>query len=225
MKRALIPFRHATKVAPYEAAVRAGGIEPVPMSVSGAISLDGMSGLVLMGGTDVNPARFGEQARPETDQPDDERDRVELELIHEAIEKDLPILGICRGLQILNVYHGGTLIQHLPSAARHDSENANKGAAVHEVAIEPESVLSHIAGTTRWQVNSRHHQAANKVGAGLEISARDADKDAEPASGIIEGLERRDRTFVVSVQWHPEDQVLSFPEQLKLFQRFAKACG
>src|ERR1700680_2159514 len=112
-KRVLIPFRHAKKVIPYAEAARAGGAEPVTSSVENKLSLEGFDGLLLMGGTDVNPARFGAAPRAETDPPDDERDEAELALIHEAIQRDMPIFGICRGLQILNVYHGGTLVQHL----------------------------------------------------------------------------------------------------------------
>jgi putative glutamine amidotransferase len=120
-------------------------------------------------------------------------------------------------LQILNVYHGGTLIQHLASSDRHHPENDDRSAPVHEVIIEPDSLLAHIAGAAHWKVNSRHHQAADSVGPNLTISARDSD------DGTIEGLERRDKRFVLAVQWHPEDQIHKHPEQLKLFQRFAEA--
>lgn len=218
-KSVLIPYRHAKKVKAYEDAARAAGMQPEPVLTSGPLSLDGFAGLLLMGGTDVNPQRYGESAQPETDQPDNERDEVELQLIHDAIEKDLPILAICRGLQILNVYHGGTLIQHLSSAERHDPESGNPALPVHAVMIEPGSLLLDIAGTSYWQVNSRHHQAAAEIGAGLRVSARDSE------DGTLEALERPDKRFVVAVQWHPEDQVLGNPEQLKLFRRFADALG
>ncbi len=216
-KRVLLPYRHASKLKAYEEAVRAGGMEPVGVSVTEPASLDGFAGLVLLGGADVNPQRYGEAPQPETDQPDDRRDRVELDLIEEAIQKDLPILAICRGLQILNVYQGGNLIQHLPTVERHDPEMPDKATPAHEVTIEPDSLLAQIAGEMRWQVNSRHHQAAGNIGPGLRVSARDT------ADGTVEGLERPDRRFVVAVQWHPEDQFLLHPEHLKLFQRFAEA--
>ncbi len=202
---------------PYEGAVRAAGLDPFSVLASGAVSLSGASGLLLAGGSDVNPVRYGEQAHPETDPPDDERDEVELELIEEAIKDDVPILAICRGLQILNVYHGGTLIQHLAST-RHDAEMEKKATPAHEVAIDPQSLLGKIAGAERWRVNSRHHQAVDRLGAGLRISAVDAEDQT------IEGVERPDRTFVVAVQWHPEDQVTEYTEQLKLFRGFADAC-
>jgi gamma-glutamyl-gamma-aminobutyrate hydrolase PuuD len=217
-RRVLIPYRHETKLRPYEAAARAGGLEPISILTSGRISLDGMAGLLLMGGTDVNPQRYGEAPHSETDQPDDSRDCVELDLIDQAIHRDLPILAICRGLQILNVYHGGSLIQHLFPSDRHDPEFADKSEAAHDITIEPETLLSQIAGVKQWSVNSRHHQAVNKIGASLRVSARDA------VDGTVEGLERPDKHFVVAVQWHPEDQLQRYPEQRKLFQRFAQAC-
>lgn len=217
--RVLAPYRHANKLKAYASAVRAAGIEPVPVLTAGSVSLVGVAGLLLMGGSDVNPKRYGQPPQPETEQPDDERDEVELQLIHEALENDLPIFAICRGLQILNVYHGGTLIQHLPSVERHASRTANAASAAHKVTIEPDSLLADIAGTTSWRVNSRHHQAAGEIGAGLRVSARDSE------DGTVEALERPDKRFVVAVQWHPEDQALENPEQLKLFQRFREALG
>ncbi len=216
-KRVLIPYRHAKKVAAYADAVRVGGAEPVTESVEKKLSLDGFAGLLLMGGSDVNPTRFGETARPETDQPDDERDEAELGLIHEAVERQIPIFGICRGLQILNVYHGGTLVQHLEANARHDPEKEDHSVSAHEVAFVPESTLAQIAASATWQVNSRHHQAVKKLGAKLHISARDLE------DGTVEGIERRDHRFLVAVQWHPEDQTKRHPEQLRLFERFAAA--
>src|ERR1700685_4167289 len=212
VKRVLIPFRNEKKVKPYAEAARVGGAEPVTASVENNLSLDGFAGLLLRGGSDVNPSRFGATPQPETDPPDDQRDEVELAVIHEAIERDLPIFAICRGLQILNVYHGGTLVQHLSPVEPHDAEREDKAAAVHEVTIEANTRLARIAETHRWPVNSRHHQAAQKIGANLQISARAAD------DATIEALERPDKRFVVAVQWHPEDKVRRHQEKLKLFQ-------
>ena len=134
-KRVLIPFRHEKKVKPYAEAARAGGAEPVTASVEGKLSLSGFAGLLLMGGSDVNPARFGATPHPETNPPDDQRDEAELALIEEAMAGDLPIFGICRGLQILNVYHGGTLVQHLEAHERHDLEKEDHSGPAHEVAF------------------------------------------------------------------------------------------
>ncbi len=218
MLRVLLPYRNPKKVAPYERAAEAARLEPVAVPASGKLSLSGYAGLLLLGGTDVNPTRYGQQPSNETDSPDDERDAVELVLIDEALGKDLPILAICRGLQILNVYHGGTLKQHLASP-RHDPENEDAGAPAHEVSIAPGTRLAQVAQNGHWLVNSRHHQAADRIGDGLRVSAQD------PEDQIIEGLERPDRKFVIAVQWHPEDQVFRDREQLRLFEQFAVTCG
>jgi putative glutamine amidotransferase len=216
-KRVLIPYRHANKLAAYQEAVRASGLEPVPALASSSISLENAAGLLLMGGTDVNPGLYGEMPAPETDVPDEERDRAELAAIEEAYGRDLPILAICRGLQILNVYHGGTLIQHL-SSERHDPETPDPAQPAHDIQIQERSLLADIAGTTHWKVNSRHHQAVCKIGPGLRVTACD------PEDQTIEALERPDKEFVLAVQWHPEDQVRQDSNQWKLFQRFAAAC-
>jgi len=216
-KRVLLPYRNPIKVKPYESAVRAVGIKPVSVQTRGTVSLGDAAGLLLMGGTDVNPKLYGQAPHSETDVPYDERDAIELDLIHQALEKDLPILAICRGLQILNVYHKGTLIQHLPSPSPHDPAHENPALAAHGVTIEPETRLAGIAGAPSWQVNSRHHQAADKLGEQLRLAAR-ASEDS-----VVEAFERRDRRFVLAVQWHPEDQIRQYPEQLKLFQAFADA--
>jgi len=216
-KRVLIPYRNLKKLAPYVAAVQAAGLDAVPAYVAEPVSLETVDGLLLMGGTDVNPLRYGATAQPETDEPDDTRDQRELDLIASALEKDLPVLAICRGLQILNVSLGGTLVQHVASPAHHDVDTVNKGAVAHEVLIEPDSLLAQIAGVRRWQVNSRHHQAVDRVGSSLRVVARDAE------DGTVEGVENPAKRFVLGVQWHPEDQLIEMPEQLKLFQRFADA--
>lgn len=194
------------------------GLDPVSVKATGTVSLGDAAGLLLTGGTDINPNRYGKSPHPKTEKDvDDKRDALELDLIRQALEKDLPVLAICRGLQILNVYHGGTLIQHLPSVARHEVRGPNPANSVHEVTIEPDSLLARIAGANSWRVNSRHHQAVDEVGSNLQISARDSE------DGTVEGLERPGRSFVVAVQWHPEDQFIQHPEQLKLFQSFADA--
>jgi putative glutamine amidotransferase len=215
--RVLVPFRHEGKVQPYLEAIRAAGLEPIPAFVGGTVSLNGAGGVLLMGGTDVNPKRYGDVPHPATDEPDDERDEVELLIVDQAIGRDLPILAICRGLQLLNVYHGGTLIQHLSPAEPHDMKVEDYAAAVHEVVIEAGTRLAQIAETRCWAVNSRHHQAADRIGAHLAVSARAA------SDGIVEALERPDKRFVLAVQWHPEDQVRRHEEQRKLFRAFAAA--
>lgn len=205
---------------PYEEALRSVGIEPVlidPQSSTRTIPA-GISGLVLMGGSDVNPARYGELRQPETEDPDDARDDLECALIQEALDRDLPLLAICRGIQILNVQHGGTLVQHLETTALHRRKNEDPGLPVHQVDIVPGTRLAAIEGDLpRLDVNSRHHQAIGKVGNALQISAR-ASED-----GMIEAVERPGKRFVLGVQWHPENQAATDPRQAKLFEAFAAA--
>jgi gamma-glutamyl-gamma-aminobutyrate hydrolase PuuD len=202
---------------PYEEALRAAGIEPVLISPDSAIP-QGASGLLLMGGSDVNPARYGEARHVATQEPDDARDDLEYALIGETLARDLPLLAICRGIQILNVQHGGTLVQHLDSTGRHRQCTENRGLPAHRVEIVPGTRLADIAGAARtWDVNSRHHQAIARVGEGLRISARDAE------DGTVEAVERPDKRFVVGVQWHPENMSATDERQARLFQAFADA--
>jgi gamma-glutamyl-gamma-aminobutyrate hydrolase PuuD len=193
-------------VAPYEEALRKAGLE-----ISYKPSLDGTSGLLLMGGTDVNPDLYGEERQPETDEPDEDRDAIELWLLADALSRNMPVLAICRGMQLMNVFHGGTLTQHLEPVERHRVRSQDKSLPVHSVRIAAGSQLCRVFGATA-EVNSRHHQAVKKPGGGLLISAKADD-------GIIEGIERPDMKFVVGVQWHPEDQ----PSHAGLFQAFASA--
>ncbi len=201
---------------PYQEALRAVGVELVP--VTAAPMPADAAGLLLMGGSDVNPARYLETRVGETEEADDARDELECALIEEALGRDLPVLAICRGLQILNVQQGGTLIQHLPTTSRHRQRTEDRGTPVHQVEIVPGTALAAIAdGALQCGVNSRHHQAIDKLGDGLRISARD------PEDGTIEAMELPDKRFVVGVQWHPENMSASDPHQARLFQAFADA--
>lgn len=220
MTKVLVPYNEQRSVPPYLEAARAAGAEPVAVHTRGAIKLDGYAGLLLTGGVDVNPNLYGEAAAPETEKPDDERDRVELDLICQALDRDLPLLAICRGQQILNVYHGGTLVQHLPVESHHVRRTPrNPSLPAHEVNVVAGTLLAAVAGKPVLQVNSRHHQAVGRLGEHLTISARD------PEDGVIEALERPDRIFVVAVQWHPENQAAKFPEQMALFRAFVDAAS
>lgn len=220
-KQVLVMYRHLADTHRYRDAIEAAGIEPVLVAAGQEIDLDKYSGVVLTGGGDVNPARYGEVRAPETQPPDNERDLAEAGLIDQTLERDMPLLAICRGLQMLNVQLGGALVQHLETSGKHRGTHRNKARdhsrAVHEVKIEPGTLLASIAETDRWQVNSRHHQAASRIGGGLRVSARDAEDDT------IEALEMPDKRFVLAVQWHPEDQALTDRNQLRLFQAFAAA--
>ncbi len=215
-KKVIVPFRNPEKLKPYLEALRQVGVEPHPHLAESPAHIDSMAGLLLVGGDDINPFRYGETAAPETDAPDDERDAVEFDILNQALEKDLPVLAICRGFQLLNIYHGGSLQQHLASTL-HDPALKDRAAAAHEVTVEPGTLLHTAAGSTRLRVNSRHHQGVSKVGSALRVSGK-ASEDH-----LIEGLERPDKRFVLAVQWHPEDQIQAHPEQLSLFQSFAAA--
>lgn len=218
-KPVLVIYREADRIGPYRDALLAAGVNPVMREANGPLSLAGFGGLILTGGSDVDPASYGESPQSETEPPDAERDIVETSLIEEALAQDLPILAICRGLQMLNVSQGGTLIQHLNPADRHEQSDGKRELPVHPVTIQPGTLLRSIAGTDTWQVNSRHHQAVRKVAPNLRVSAFD------PADRTIEALEHPDRRFVLGVQWHPEDQARVDSGQLKLFQSFGAAAG
>src|ERR1700733_14910668 len=205
------------RIAPYELALREVGIEPV----RNPQSLELLDGLLLTGGSDINPAHYNQTRIRESDTPDDQRDALELRLVREALAADLPVLAICRGLQLFNVACGGTLIQHLASTDVHRqrSENAEPGKhpAAHRVWVAPETRLAEIVGGPGGlDVNSRHHQAVETTGQGLIVSAISED-------GVIEAMEMPGKAFAVAVQWHPEDRVLISEADRKLFEAFAAA--
>jgi putative glutamine amidotransferase len=205
--RAALPFGVSSpesKREAYRSALIAVGIEPVE-NVS---TLDGVAGLCLAGGADVDPALYGEVRLPETEAPDPDRDRLESALLREALDRDLPVLAICRGLQLLNAVMGGTLAQHI------EGHNYRKQRDVHEIRIAPGSRLERILGTHSYMVNSRHHQCAAKVAAGLLLAATAPD-------GVVEALEIPGKRFALAVQWHPEAR-MSGPDA-KLFRAFRDA--
>jgi putative glutamine amidotransferase len=166
---------------------------------------DRLDGLVLTGGGDIEPVRFGEPAHPKTTLVSPERDALELELVHRALRDDVPMFAICRGLQVLNVALGGTLHQHLPDVAGDTIEHAQKEkrhVATHDVKVQLEGTrLGRLVGVPELRVNSFHHQAVHRLG-------RDLCPVAWAPDNVIEALEHADRRrFVVAVQWHPEDLV------------------
>ena len=215
--KVLVVYRENAEVQPYARAIESAGAEPVLAEARTGLTIGACSGLLLTGGDDVDPALYGEIASPETEPPDRERDAVEAALIDEALARDLPLLGICRGMQILNVHRGGSLVQHLPTAARHVRRTPDRSLPAHRVAIEPGSLLATIAGRDAWDVNSRHHQAVARLAGGFNICGRD------PEDGTIEAIELPSRRYVLAVQWHPENQASNDPEQRKLFESFVSA--
>lgn len=183
-------------------------------------AVDSIDGLLLTGGGDVDPKYYG-AADPMNwaKEVNASRDEFEFYVIERALDRQLPILGICRGMQVMNVYLGGTLLLDLPSAGFEDHARRESQVA-HTVSVEPGSLLSVISGCDRLEVNSSHHQAVAQAGKGLLISARSPD-------GVIEGAEwiMKDRMpFLQLVQWHPErmDTANHFPASGALADRFLK---
>lgn len=216
-----VAARDPRRALPYEAALRAAGLEPVRLPPGSDAGLSTVSGLVLTGGTDVNPALYSQRPAPESQPPDDERDQFESALLRDALARDVPVLAICRGLQLFNVVYGGTLVQHLRTAIPHStkpqSPEPGRHPAVHEVTIAPGTLLESVTQARTMQVNSRHHQAVDRPATELLVSARSQD-------GIIEALEHPGRSFVLAVQWHPEDRVDVCEEDRRLFLAFADKC-
>ncbi|MDP4585739.1 MAG: gamma-glutamyl-gamma-aminobutyrate hydrolase family protein [Microbacteriaceae bacterium] len=185
-----------------ESVTRAGGIavllppQPASAEVVDRV-LDGVDGLIFAGGRDVNPDRYNQTPGEHTDQPDVRRDDWEFALVATALARQLPILFICRGAQVLNVHRGGTLIQHLPDVVGSDDyQRGNAQFTDMEMAVESGSVLESIVGST-VSGHVYHHQAIDAVGKGLTVTARSAD-------AVVEALEIDDYPFGVAIQWHPE---------------------
>jgi putative glutamine amidotransferase len=159
-----------------------------------------INGLILSGGPDINPRFYKEEPRQGLQDVDAAQDEMELELTRQALAAEVPILGICRGLQLVNVAMGGTLYQDIarqvPKACNH-APRADRSVVSHKIRIEPGTRLQNIIQRRNLWVNSKHHQAVKKTAPGLTITAVATD-------GIIEALEASDRTYVVAVQWHPE---------------------
>ena len=182
-----------------------------------------LDGLLLSGGGDIQPSFFGEEDSGLLWLVDEERDRSELALARWALEEKLPLLAICRGLQVLNVAAGGTLIQdipsHVPGALNHSPVSGQpKSSVVHTVDVIADSQLSTLVGAGTLGVNSTHHQAVRALGDGLIVTARSPD-------GIVEGLELPDHPFCIGVQWHPEAMIESQPLMHHLFEGLAEAAS
>ncbi|MEW6567213.1 MAG: gamma-glutamyl-gamma-aminobutyrate hydrolase family protein [Chloroflexota bacterium] len=191
---------------PYVAAVnKAAGIPvlvPYGLALEALRTLfDRLDGLVLTGGGDIDPRHYGSQPGPRLAGVDAERDQLELTLARWAVEAKKPILGICRGQQLLNVALGGTLIQDIPSecpqAMEHDAPEQGHPGPSHVVRCTADSLLCRLVGQPKLTTNSYHHQAVARLGRGLTATATTAD-------GIIEGIELRGHPFALGVQWHPE---------------------
>lgn len=198
-----------------DAVRRAGGLPTLvlPGDPRSAGELLGRyAGLLLVGGGDVEPSRFGAQPHEQLYGLEPDRDAFEIDLLHEADRRGLPTLCVCRGMQVMNVAFGGSLIQHLPDDPRYRPHGTPSGAdeLLHDVEVVPGSRLAAAVDTTVLSCSSHHHQGVERVGDGLVVTARTAD-------GLPEAIERDGDGWLLGVQWHPEDTAATDPAQQRLF--------
>jgi putative glutamine amidotransferase len=181
-----------------------------------------LDGLMLSGGIDIDPALYGQEHHPLCEQPDKELDDFELKLASWALQEDIPTLGVCRGMQILNVAVGGTLYQDIPAlcpgAMHHSHRHMSRDYLAHRVNILPGSLVERVLGPGPFMVKSLHHQAVHKPGRDVVISGTAED-------GIAEMLEVSGRRFVVAAQFHPEEIYLKESASARLFASFVQACS
>ena len=184
----------------------------------------GIDGLLLPGGGDLDPKNFNQEWHPTLKYVNEDRDELELSIFKQAIEKDTPTIGICFGIQIMNVAMGGDIYQDIESeypqqALTHPKVGGED--SLHEIEIEPGSLLSKLVGKSKDFVNSAHHQAVDEIGEGFVVTARSKD-------GIVEAIENPSKRFVIGVQYHPERmlETSKFREhRRKLFEAFIKAAA
>lgn len=224
---AIIAVAPNKKLHDYEEAVRRAGGDPhviVRESETPADVVARSAGLLLTGGGDVLPSLYGAEAHPKFSAAEEGRDDYELELVRRALDADLPVFAICRGIQVLNVARGGTLVQDIPDELQGGIEHDVKEpacAAAHDIWMAPDSLLERLMRARIEQgddcpVNSRHHQAVRTLGDGLVSTATAPD-------GIIEAIEDPSRRFCLGVQWHPENFYRT-GEFRPLFEGFIAAC-
>jgi putative glutamine amidotransferase len=212
--------------AQYINGLRRAGVRPVfltaPDADPASAILEPFDGLVLIGGGDVDPACYGAARHPEVYGVDPDRDALELAVAVGAVEARLPLLAICRGIQVLNVALGGTLHQHLADLmgmGQHGKANTDGTPVIHDVTLEPTSRLAEVAGEAGILkgCTSIHHQAVDRLGAGLVVTGRSAD-------GVIEAVETPPgQGWIVGVQWHPERTAAADQRQQAIFDAFAGA--
>ena len=213
---ALLPFNYITAL--QRAGALAVMIPPDPgLAEDPAQALELIDGLVLAGGADIDPASYGSAAHPETADVVPERDAAEIALARAAIEGDIPVLGICRGMQLINVACGGTLIQHLPETFGHEEHRRVIGSfdgSDHEVELNEGSLAAAAAGEATHVTLSHHHQGVDQLGEGLIVSGTSIFDD------LPEAIEMPDRAFVLGVQWHPEAD-----QQSTVIESFVRAAS
>jgi putative glutamine amidotransferase len=207
IEAALVPAQYV------HAVERAGG-RPllVPPSLAGVDeTLEALDGLIFSGGSDLDPDLYGQDPHPETFGVHEDRDRAELALLEAALARDMPVLAICRGSQVLNVARGGDLVQHLPEVVGDEKHKHTPGTfADHDVTLEEGTRLAALLGD-HAPVKSHHHQGFGRIGEGLRVAAHAED-------GTIEAVEAPDRRFAFGVLWHPEAG-----EDMKLFAELVEA--
>lgn len=197
---ALLPYAYLAAIQ------RAGGlammVAPDPeLAQDPDQALDALDGLILSGGNDIDPDFYGAQRHPQTNETVPERDAVEIALARRGAERDMPVLGICRGMQLLNVAFGGTLLQHLPDEVGHGEHRLNPGSfdgSDHDVRLTPGSCAARAAGEELHATKSHHHQGVARVGQGLEVTGHST------LDELPEAIEMPSKRFVLGVQWHPE---------------------
>lgn len=218
-------FSFATQIsqAYTEGVIQAGGTPVLLPLTSAEVDeqwLAGINGLLLSGGEDVDPVHYGENPHVKQGRISPERDMQELKLIAIAEQKKLPILAICRGLQILNIAHGGTLYQDIYSqmhGVMKHSQNAPRWYGTHRITLDRHSRLCEIFGKQNIHVNSYHHQAVDTIAEGFKAVAWADD-------GVVEAIEKIGEPFAVAVQWHPEEMWKTDALQMALFRKFVEAC-
>jgi putative glutamine amidotransferase len=202
-RAALLPYSYARSVQ------RAGGIAlmlpPDPSAVDHPdLLLDRIDGLVLAGGSDIDPSSYGGEPHPKIGTTWPERDAFEMALARAALDRDMPFLGVCRGMQLMNVALGGGIEQHIPERLGHEHHRHTPGTfADHHVRIEPGSLAERVIGDTHEAVKSHHHQGIDRIGDGLVVTGWSEEDD------VIEAIEIPERRFALGVLWHPEEDEAS----------------
>ncbi len=198
-----------------------GIILPLTSSIEDTVAVfEKCDGLLMTGGHDVSPSLYNEQPQPSCEATCQERDVLETALYSKALQLDKPVLGICRGIQLINVLQGGTLYQDLPtehpSTIDHNMEPPYTDI-VHYVSLNKQTPLYELLSTERLGVNSCHHQAVKELGKDLEVMAESED-------GLVEAIRHTEKKFVWAVQWHPEFDFHVNPNSRKIFEAFINAC-
>jgi len=211
----------------YTGAIRAAGGLPIILPIGDDDPemideyLSAVDGLLFTGGEDIAPAYYGEARDERCQEPDPERDLFEIHLARAGLDRRVPVLGICRGLQVLNVAAGGTLYQDIAcrpgTRDYHSTSLANRGQLIHRVRLVQGSRLRGIMGVAESQVTSTHHQFVKDLAPGFRVSAESAE------DGIVEGIERPEVPFLLAVQWHPERLYADHAAHLALFSSLVEA--